>query len=207
VNEIDHILKKKLDSIAIADQQYRLIANNLTSASSDSLAKVYHVSPDSIYDYLMAIQAKDDSADLLIVENIIKEHGYPGRSLVGTPTNEAAFYVIQHSPKIKEYLPLLQSAAQAGELSATLVAMMEDRLLVQERKEQVYGTQLWGNPVKDSATGITKPEYYFDPILDPENVNKRRIKAGFTTTIEQYAKEMGIPYRIKTPWWWNDQKQ
>ncbi|PZF73582.1 DUF6624 domain-containing protein [Taibaiella soli] len=83
-----------------------------------------------------------------------------------------------------------------------LVAMMEDRALVNEQKEQIYGTQLWGDPVKDSVTGVVKPVWYFDPIGNPENVNKRRREAGFKTTVEEYAKEMGVPYVVKRPKWW-----
>lgn len=61
-----------------------------------------------------------------------------GKSLVGTPTIEAAFYVIQHSPKISQYFPLIERAGKRNELSFTLFAKMHDRLLVNQKKEQKY---------------------------------------------------------------------
>lgn len=197
-------LKRQLDSIALADQHYRLLADDLTQESTDSLSNILLCPKDSVYSRLMALQNIADSSNLLFIEDIIKRHGYPGKRLVGQPTNEVAFYVIQHSFKIKQYLPLLQHAAKQGELQMPLVAMMEDRLLTEEEKEQEYGTQLWGNAVKDSTSGITKPEFYFHPIRDAENVNKRRFEAGFSTTIEQYAEEMHTQYRIRKPWWWKN---
>lgn len=32
------------------------------------------------------------------------------------------------------------------------------------------------------------------PIEDVANVNERRLAVGFTTTIEEYAKEMGVAF-------------
>lgn len=201
--QINLVLKKQLDSIATEDARYRNLTTNLDNGSTrDSLARVFHCSPDSLFDFLMARQLPIDTTNLHYVENIIKQYGYPGKSLVGTPTNEAAFYVIQHTWKIKEYLPLLRKAANAKELPMTTVAMMEDRALTDEQKEQIYGTQVWGTQVRDSVTGIVGPVWYFNPIIDPKNVNKRRREAGFPNTIEAYAKEMGVPYVIKRPFWW-----
>jgi len=48
------------------------------------------------------------------VEAIFRKVGYPGKTLVGHPANEAAYYVIQHSDKIKKYFPLIEQAGQKG---------------------------------------------------------------------------------------------
>jgi len=79
---------------------------------------------------------------------------------------------------------------------------MQDRMLTEAQQEQIYGTQVWGNLKKDSVTGITKLQFCFSPIREAKNVNRRRQLAGFTTTIEEYAAEMSIPYVIKRPRWW-----
>lgn len=34
------------------------------------------------------------------------------------------------------------------------------------------------------------------PIEDPENVNERRAKIGFTTTVEEYAADLGAVFDI-----------
>jgi hypothetical protein len=196
------VLKAQLDSIGYADQQYRSLADGLSTASADSLGKAYSIPADSVYSHLMYLQSFVDSTNIEAVARIIKQYGYPGKSLVGADRSQVAFYVIQHSSRIKLYLPLLQRAARAKELSPTLVAMMEDRQLTEDQQEQIYGTQLWGNPVKDPVTGIAKPHFYFNPIRNARSVNRRRRKAGFTETIEEYAAGLGVSYEIRRPWWW-----
>src|SRR5688500_6785898 len=74
------------------------------------------------------------------IEKIIDKYGYPGKSLVGEPENTAAFFAIQHSPKIKQYFPLIEKAARDKEIPFVNYALMLDRKLVQEGKEQIYGT-------------------------------------------------------------------
>ena len=76
---------------------------------------------------------------------------------------------------------MIKKAAQDGQLPFTLAATMEDRYLMNQGKEQIYGTQAQIT----AANGI-----FIWPVQDPENVNKRRKEAGFTTTIEEYAKEL-----------------
>ncbi|WP_257722065.1 hypothetical protein [Hymenobacter sp. PAMC 26628] len=43
----------------------------------------------------------------------MKQDGCPGKSLVGAPTNEAVWSVIQHTPAtIPQYLPMMKAAAE-----------------------------------------------------------------------------------------------
>jgi hypothetical protein len=132
------------------------------------------------------------------IGEIIRKYGYPGKSLVGEPSNEAAFYVIQHSDKIPQYLPLVKEAAEKGELPFRLYAMMLDRSLMYEGKEQVYGTQGRGLQVPDPASGQKKMMMVIWPIKDAAGVNARRKAAGFDLTVEQNAKRMGIDYTAFT---------
>lgn len=139
-----------------------------------------------------------DSLNLKRIEQLIKQYGYVGKSLVGEPTNEAMWYVIQHSNKIKKYYKLVREAGRKNEIPKTLVAKMEDRLLVSKGKQQKYGTQAAGRLVKDKNS--SKGEYfiYVIPIKNPESVNKRRKKKGFDTTVEENAKSFGIIYKQYT---------
>ena len=77
--------------------------------------------------YLSKQTMRTGSTNTPRISQIMNKHGYPGKSLVSTPTNEAAFYVLQYSPLIKQYLPLVKQAAERGELSFRLYAMMLDR--------------------------------------------------------------------------------
>jgi hypothetical protein len=131
---------------------------------------------------------------MVAVENIIAAKGYPGKTMVGELAGTIAWYVIQHSQKIKQYFPIIKRAGEQGEIPKDLVAMMEDRLLVEERKPQLYGTQ-WISWLKhDATTGKTKPVTYIWPIADPENVNPRRYAMGFEIGILEYSEQLHAFY-------------
>jgi hypothetical protein len=192
-------LKKELDSLFVADQQYReiLMAKNL-GGKGDSLARALNVPPEEVFNQLNREMARIDASNLQRIEQIIGQYGYPGKTLVGEPTNVAAFYIVQHSPKIKEYIPLIEKAARQGELPFYEFAKMQDRLLMQEGKEQIYGTQGRGFATK-GADGRPGPmRMIIWPIKDPKNVNQRRKEAGFTDTVEENARRLRIDYQVIT---------
>ena len=96
------------------------------------------------------------------------------------------------------YLPLIEEAATKGEIPFTRFAMMQDRYLTQQGKEQIYGTQAQGKLIANKQTGKEEFFTYISPIQNPEKVNERRKKAGFTTTVEENAKRMRIEYKVYT---------
>jgi len=96
--------------------------------------------------------------------------------------------VIQHSPKIKQYIPMVKKAAEAGELPFRLYAMMLDRQLMEEGKEQIYGTQ--GASFKIMKEGKPDVVSMIWPVKDLDKVNSLRKEAGFTETLEEYAKNL-----------------
>lgn len=191
--KINLTLKNQLDSVMVLDQKYRDAIMLLFTDTSkvDLLAKTYHIPPKNVTRELWKRQSAIDSANLVFIECIFKKYGYPGESLVGTPTNETAFFVIQHSSKIPQYLPLIKQAARQKELPFKLAAMMEDRYLMSENKEQIYGTQATGRTLKNGKT-----LYFIWPIKDPQHVNDLRKKAGFEQTVEENAKRLGVNYRV-----------
>jgi uncharacterized membrane protein YphA (DoxX/SURF4 family) len=159
-------LKRTLDSVLELDQKYRGEMNPETWRKQMAL----------------------DSANLRTIDSLMVIHGYPGKTLVGVPANQAAWYVIQHSDRIDEFLPQIRIAAETGELPYRLYAMMLDRSLMRQDKPQRYGTQgmsfFIGTP--DEVSLIW-------PIEDPENVNARREQAGFSQTVEAYSKDLFGP--------------
>jgi hypothetical protein len=193
-------LKHELDSIYAVDQKWRsLLFDPRQRFRPDSVARALGVTRESLPTYIPQQMMRTDSANQARVEQILKQYGYPGKSLVGTPTNEAAWYVIQHSDNISRYLPLIKKAANKGELPFYLYAQMLDRQLMREGKAQLYGTQAMGYNVTNPATGRREGQRPFVwPIRDAAGVNARRQKAGFKNTVEQNAALMGIPYRVVT---------
>lgn len=193
-------LKRELDSIYAVDQKWRgLLFNPRQRARPDSVARALGVTRESLPTYIPRQLLRSDSLNLARVRAIVARHGYPGKTLVGEPTNEAAWFVIQHSDEIDRYLPLIKKAANKGELPFYLYAQMLDRQLMRAGREQLYGTQAMSYNVTDPATGRRAGQRPFVwPIRDAAGVNARRRKAGFRDTVEQNAASMGIAYRVVT---------
>jgi len=171
--ELNLEIKKSLDSIMVLDQKYR------ASSSMDT----------------WKLQMQIDSSNINFMAKVIEKYGYPGRSLVGPQTETAAWYVIQHSNRIAEYIDRIKNAAENKELPYRLYAMMLDRHLMSQNKPQIYGTQ-------GSSYFMGTPEeiHFIWPIENIESVNERRIKAGFGVTVEEYSKALfGEGFEFK-PW-------
>lgn len=190
-------LKAELDSLLTADQTWRDYVTLLFNpAGRDSVATLLKVSPDTVQQYVIQTMNRSDSLNMERLSGIIRQYGYPGKSLVGTPTNEAAFFIIQHSTRIDTYLPIVKEAAQKKELAFSLYAMMLDRYLMYHEKEQVYGTQIRGFEMTNPATGQKEWKTLIWPIKNSKGVARRRKKAGFSISLEEYAKRMGVSFTL-----------
>lgn len=193
-------LKRELDSISTIDQRWRMMLFDQRIAQRpDSLAHALGVAREELGPYIGRRMAQTDSTNLVRIKAILQQYGYPGKALVGEPTNETAWLVIQHSEAIDQYLPLIKKAANKRELPFYLYAQMLDRQLMRQGREQLYGTQAMGYNVTNPATGRreVQPPFVW-PIRQAAQVNGRRRQAGFSTTVEQNATILGIPYRVVT---------
>ena len=188
--KVNEVLKKELDEIMKVDQGYRMLFDSeITPEKKDKLLKDLNIDKEEFEKKNWQLVAEHDSLNMQKIENIISQYGYPGKTLVGEPTNQAAWYVIQHSTKIGKYLPLIKEAGKKKEIPFTWVAMMEDRYLMNENKEQIYGTQGKGEMTKDKDGKQVFINFVW-PVKDLKNVNKRRKEAGFDSTIEEDAERM-----------------
>lgn len=117
---------------------------------------------------------------------IVREQGWPTRTMVGTAGARAAFLIVQHSPSNafqREMLPLLSAAAADDEAAASDAAMLEDRVLTDEGKPQRYGTQF----------RIVAGELVPYPIEEPETLEERRASVGLMPMAE-YVKLLAETY-------------
>lgn len=188
--KVNETLKKELDEIMTVDQGYRMLFDSeITPEKKEKLLKDLNIDKEEFEKKSWQLVAEHDSLNMQKIENIIAQYGYPGKTLVGEPTNQAAWYVIQHSTKIGKYLPLIKEAGKKKEIPFTWVAMMEDRYLMNENKEQIYGTQGKGEMTKDKEGKEIFINFVW-PVKDLKNVNKRRKEAGFDSTIEENAQRM-----------------
>jgi hypothetical protein len=117
---------------------------------------------------------------------IVREQGWPTRTMVGASGARAAFLIVQHSPSNafqREMLPLLSAAAENDEASPGDAAMLEDRVLTDEGKPQRYGTQF----------RIVAGELIPYPIEEPETLDERRARVGLMPMAE-YVKLLEETY-------------
>jgi hypothetical protein len=113
---------------------------------------------------------------------IVATTGWPGRTLVGDDGCRAAGFIVQHAvldPDLqRRCLPLLEAAVAADEAFPFMVALLADRVLMEQGQPQRYGTQHIGGP-----DGMLIPW----PIDEPETVDVRRIAMGLESLDERTA--------------------
>jgi hypothetical protein len=197
--EINELLKEELSQILNRDQGFRILSGGgISEEKKKEWYKILELDQDYFEANENRLFEENDSLNLVRIERIIKRYGYPGKSLVGEPENESAWYVIQHSNKIETYFPIIKEAGVKGELPMTKVAMMEDRLLMSQGKEQLYGSQGKGIFIVENPTKAEDMIHIIWPIKNPEKVNELRKSVGFETTVQENARRMRIEYKVYT---------
>lgn len=142
-------------------------------AAAGELFEGYHPRMEAVHRYNAAR-----------LKEIIAEHGWPGRSLVGDEGATYAWLILQHAISDPDFqrrgLDLLKAAAAHGEAPASHAAYLEDRIRTFEGRPQLYGTQF-----DRDRSGEISPL----PIENAERVNERRRVIGLDT-IEQRTRVM-----------------
>jgi hypothetical protein len=132
----------------------------------------------------------NDSINVIKVKKILDEHGWLGPDVIGVNGNEALFLVIQHAPHETQlkYLPMMREAVKNKAADGYSLAMLEDRVALGEGKKQIYGSQ-----VMKIGTG----DFYLRPLIDPDNVDKRRAEVGLSP-IAEYLTNWNIKWNVAT---------
>lgn len=132
-----------------------------------------------------------DSRILARLKEIVDQHGWPGKSLVGEDGANAAWALVQHAYQDPGFMRrargLMERAVKRGEASARDYAFLVDRVRLQQGKGQLYGTQF----VRDS-----KGRLILQPLKDPEEVDERRAKMGLSP-FAVYEAELRQFYKAK----------
>jgi len=143
-----------------------------------------------------------DAGNTARMKEIVDAFGWPTRSLVGEDGAAAAWLLVQHADQDVEFqercLPLLERAADRGEIARSGVAYLTDRVLRARGRPQVYGTQYEavrdanGNVIAD-ADG--KLQYLPPLVIDVEHLDDRRHAAGLGPWSEYEATMARIQER------------
>ncbi len=177
--KFDRALQDTLNQIYTKDQAGR--------QAIDSIQKRYGQGSKQL-DSLWESISSNDSANLVRVIEILGRRSWPSPDEVGEQASMAVFLVLQHADSgiHATYVPEMRAAVQQGAARPEDLALMEDRLLTEQGKPQLYGSQ-----VKTDITGKAS----FFPIADEPKVDKRRASVGLEP-LESYARYFGIDYHL-----------
>ena len=168
-NQYNRILEEVYDN----DQAAREWTKGMSSLSADEIVN---------YSTEMELA---DSLNQAIVFGILDKEGWP--SHLSDKANQAIWIVIDHSDLAcrSKYLALVKEKAEQGILDKTSYAILNDRVLMEEGKHQIYGTQ-----IKMTATIVDDKitmQLCLWPVENPENLDSLRSTVGLSP-IEEYLK-------------------
>ncbi|WP_433834835.1 DUF6624 domain-containing protein [Flavobacterium anhuiense] len=177
----DKLLEKELALIYADDQEIRGEFMNVYKTPNPDKKKL---------DSIGKIMDRKDSINLVKVMKILDERGWLGKNVVGIEGNKALFVVIQHADlkDQQKYLPMMREAVINGKADPGNLAYLEDRVALREGKKQIYGSQ--------SSKNKKTNKICIAPMIDPDNVDKRRAEVGLGTMAE-YAAKMNIEWDLE----------
>jgi len=149
-------------------------------------ARAKGVEPDKdVMSKLMEETRRQDQINQARITELLDKHGWIGPSKVSGLAATAVYLIVQHAPlEIQlKYLPMMRTAAEAGELSKSSLALTEDRVRMRQNQPQLYGSQVKPGPGVDLF-----------PVADPENLDERRKAMGLGPVckyLENFVKTLG----------------
>jgi hypothetical protein len=175
----------------VVDERYRALADELVAmAAVDLRATRAAAQPDDHVAQLAWRRVTTGHGGRLA--EIMAEHRWPVTRMVGPAAAVSAWKLAQHADRQLEVqrraLTLLAEAVAAGEASPRELALLRDRVLVNEGQKQIYGTQIAG--VRDGA-----PVPW--PCVDPERLDERRAEVG----LEPFAVHVTRTEPAQDPWY------
>ncbi|MEL6972196.1 MAG: DUF6624 domain-containing protein [Bacteroidota bacterium] len=137
---------------------------------------------------VLAIEERNKMANEALLIQLLDEYGWPTSSEVTEFAAAGAALIINHSNfgLRQKYFPVLEEAFQRGEAQPLRYARMKDRLLVEQGKEQLYGTQI-------KFENLQREPY---PIEAPALVDQRRKAIGLGPLSPYLKERFGIEWQV-----------
>ena len=156
---VDPALRRELLAFAARD----IAARNAMTSADDKVG--------------MEAVAVIDRETTARMKQVVAQHGWPGKRIVGVDGANAAWLLVQHAdadvPFQKACVALMEPLVAKGEVTGKDYAFLWDRVAIAEGRKQRYGTQLDGDDVA--------------PLEDPASVDARRKAMGMGTLAEYRA--------------------
>ncbi|MBS9766050.1 MAG: hypothetical protein KGV44_00755 [Flavobacteriaceae bacterium] len=134
---------------------------------------------------------KVDNESANLIKSIIDEYGWLGKGKIGEQGNQTLFLGIQHIDDLEvqeKYLPILKKAVKKGNAKAWHYAFLTDRILKNQGKKQVYGTQV--------ITSSDPKNSYVIPLQNPDKIDELRKEVGLEP-LHEYLEDFGIKWNLE----------
>ncbi|MET9830206.1 DUF6624 domain-containing protein [Streptomyces sp. NPDC006385] len=165
-------------------QDVAALAEELTAMAAADHRSSVHAHSDDFAEQLAWRRLTARHGDRL--GEIMDEYGWPTAELVGAEAARSAWLIAQHADRQldvqRRALHLMEQAVSAGSAGPRELAFLRDRTLVNEGREQIYGTQIAG--VEDGA-----PVPW--PCEDPDRMDDLRAEVGIEPFAEYVARFSG----------------
>ena len=171
--------RSAIDTLLRMEREDQLDRGNETAIAASDTAVLFRM-------------IRGDSVRSRWLQRAVAERGWPSKSSFGDSVSMAAWLILQHSPLNEWQNSMrapLDSLAKAGEVRRSEVAMFTDRVLVHQKKPQIYGTQF------DFAGG----KLVASRIADVKGLDERRAAVGLPP-MNEYVKKLAEVYRIPVVW-------
>ncbi|WP_407534341.1 DUF6624 domain-containing protein [Elizabethkingia miricola] len=175
-------VRLKLLDVQSKDQSIRLIYQELKKTYTDDSDLVKSASEK---------MKKIDLESVDIVAKIIDKYGWLGKDKIGKEANETLFLGIQHIDDLvvqSKYLPTIKDAVKKGNAEPWHLAFLTDRILMNQGKKQIYGTQ-------KIITKKTETSYII-PLENPEKVDELRKEIGLDP-LNDDLQEDGLSWNLE----------
>ena len=175
-------IRLELLNIRDQDQSIRLIAIEAKKAHPNDTLLLRMV-----YQKMKTID--QESSD--IISGIIDQYGWLGKDKIGSEANQVLFLGIQHIDDLviqSKYLPIIRAAVQQGSAEPWHLGFLTDRMLMNQGKKQIYGTQI--------ITSKKPGDSYVVPLENPDKVNELRKEIGLEP-LEDYLQEEGLSWDLE----------
>lgn len=153
---------------------------DIDCSKSDSLINDSFYKDQSVRNGHKINMSEIDAQNQTVVISLLTKCEWPTDSNI----LEGVWYVIQHADTglMAYYYDKLKQSEAEGLLPSSLMAKMEDRMLMNHGFPQIYGTQV-----------VQKSVY---KMIDPANVNQRRSNVGLGT-IEENTLKFGFEFKLE----------
>jgi hypothetical protein len=171
-------------SVSLRDELIRMrdrdqaVRDACTTGNADEIGKCIIKSADEV-----------DRPNTRRLNEIFAAHGFPTVPLVGSEGVKAFILLMQHSgdvPLRKKSEPGMKKAFRAKVISPSEYATFVDRLLVDQGKLQIYGSNFEAKEGK----------LVMSPTVEVANIDKRRKKIGLPPIVE-YIRMLREHYKVE----------